>query len=148
MKILEAMPLILAAVYYLLTPFFVEQVRRGFGASLAQADAEWKGPDQPLPPHRTTEYLGTNIDWIVDAPQLVPCLLLPLAAVLFSFRDSAATAVILSLSVVGICAAALWIYTRSPLAYRSLGVVGGRYTPVTAAGLVLNLGAAILLVAR
>ena len=147
-RILDAMPLILAAIYYLLAPFFVGLARRGFIDSLTKADMEWKGPDNELPPHRTSEYLSTNIDWIIDAPQMVPSLLLPLAAVLFAFRNSFASAVILALSALGICVATLWIYFRSPLEYRSIGFLGHRYTLVTASGVILNTGAAILLILR
>lgn len=147
-RLLDSMPLILAAIYYLLAPFFIGLVRRGFIDSLSKADREWKGTDHPLPPHRTSEHLATNIDWIIDAPQMVPSLLLPLAAVLFALRNSVAAAIIFSLSTLGICAATLWIYSQSPLEYRSLGFVRHRYTLVTASGVILNFGAAILLLLR
>jgi hypothetical protein len=146
--LLEAIPLLLAAFYYLLSPFFSDLVKRGFISYLDKVDSEWHGPDSQMPPHRTSEVLGQNIDWVIDAPQMVPGLLLPLAAAIFALQSNDLSAVVLSFAAVGICAAVLWIYSRSPVQYRSMRFVWHRYTLVASLGVVLNVAAAIVLMVQ
>lgn len=144
-KLIGAFPVILAALYYALSPFFTELTRKGYTEYLDKVDAEWHGNGAPLPPHRTSEALGANIDWIIDAPQMVPSLLLPLATAIFALSDNDLSAVILSTAAILICVATLWIYSQSPIRYRSFRIVGHRYTVVSALGIVLNLAAAAML---
>jgi hypothetical protein len=146
-KLIAAFPVILAALYYALSPFFTELTRKGYTEYLDKVDAEWRGNSVPLPPHRTSQALGTNIDWIIDAPQMVPCLLLPLATAIFALNDNGLAAVILSAATILICVATLWIYSQSPIRYRSFRIIGHRYTVVSAFGIVLNLTAAAMLLA-
>ena len=42
-RFLESVPLILAAVYYLLAPFFTGLVHRGLIDYLEKVDSEWRG---------------------------------------------------------------------------------------------------------
>jgi len=79
---------------------------------------------------------------------MVPSLLLPLTAAVFAMHDNDLAGAILAFSTVGICAAALWIYSRSPLEYRSLRFIGSRYTLVSALGVILNLTGAGLILLR
>jgi hypothetical protein len=146
--LLEAIPLLLAAFYYLLFPFFSDLVKQGFINYLDKVDSEWRGPDSPVPLHRTSEALGQNIDWVIDAPQMVPGLLLPLAGAIFALQSNDWSAVVLSFASIGICAAVLWIYSRSPVEYQSMRFVGHRYTLVAGLGVVLNVAAAIVLLVR
>jgi hypothetical protein len=144
-KILDATPFLLATLYYLLTPFFTELVRRGLVGYLNDLDAEWQGPDVSRPPHLTPQAIASNIDWIVDAPQMVPTLLLPLAGAILALTNGDIVSVILSFSVLLVAAAALWIYTRSPVQYRSFRLIKHRYTIVSILGIALNAGTAALL---
>jgi hypothetical protein len=145
-KLIGAFPAILAALYYGLSPFFNELTRKGYIEYLDKIDAEWHGSTASLPPHRTSEALAANIDWIIDAPQTVPSLLLPLATALFALSNKNLSAIVLSAAVILICVATLWIYSQSPLRYRSLRLLGHRYTAVSAFGIVLNLGVAVMLI--
>jgi hypothetical protein len=145
-RLLEATPLLLATLYYILTPFFSGLGYRGYVSYLGKVNNEWQGPKVPLPPHLAPEALAANVDWLVDAPQMVPTLLLPLAAAVFAFHDSTISSIVLAFAAIVICVAALWIYSRSPLEYRSLRFIGNRYTVVAALGIVLNGTAAVLLI--
>lgn len=147
-KLLDATPLFLAALYYALTPFFSQQVRSGYIDYLQKVNSEWQGPKASIPPHLAPEALAANTDWLIDTPQMVPTLLLPLAAAVFALHDSDLSGVVLAFAAIVICAAVLWIYSRSPLQYRSLRFVGNRYTLVPALGVVLNAAAAVLLLTR
>jgi hypothetical protein len=147
-RFLEATPLLLGALYYIMTPFFGKLVRRGYISYMEKVEREWRGPKAPLPPHLSPEALAANIDWLIDAPQMVPTLLLPLAAAVFALQNTAISSIVLAFSAVGVSAAALWIYSRSPLEYRSLRFVKNRYTLVSLLGIVLNMGAAILVFFR
>lgn len=146
--LLEATPLLLAAFYYLLAPFFSDLVRQRFIVHLEKMDREWSGPEVQLPPHLTSAGLEQNIDWVIDAPQMVPGLLLPLAGAIFAFRDSDLSAIILAFATISICAAALWIYSQSPVKYQSIRFAGHRYTLVAALGVLLNGIAAVVLLIR
>lgn len=146
--LLEVVPLAIAAFYYLLSPFFNGLVRDGFVNYLEKTDDEWQGPITGLPPHRTTEALSANIDWVIDAPQMIPGLLLPLTAGIFALADQDAAAAILAFATVLICAATLWIYTRSPVEYRSLRLIGHRYTVVSVLGVILNAVTAMLILIK
>jgi len=140
-------PLILATAYYFASPFFSELVRKRFVDYLDAADREWHGQNYP-PPHRTSEALAANIDWIIDVPQVVPCFLLPLTAAIFAFRINDSSAVILIFAALAVCVATLWIYNRSPLDYRSMRIIGHRYTLVAGLGMFANAVTAILVLVR
>jgi len=138
-RLFVATPLLLAAMYYIFSPFFVQQARQRLIDYLEKVDREWEGPRDGLPPHLEPQAIGANVDWIIDAPQMVPTLLLPLAGAVFAFNDNGISGVILAFATVIICAATLWIYTRSPVEYRARRVIWHKYTVVSALGIVLNL---------
>jgi hypothetical protein len=138
-RLLVATPLLLAAVYYLFSPFFVQQARQRLIDYLEKVEREWEGPRDGLPPHLEPQAIGANTDWIIDAPQMVPTLLLPLAGAVFAFNDNGVSGIILAFATVIICAATLWIYTRSPVEYRAVRMIWHKYTVVSTLGIVLNL---------
>jgi hypothetical protein len=148
LRLLEATPLLLGALYYAMTPFFAQLTRRGYKTYMEKIEREWQGPKVSLPPHLDIEALAANIDWLIDAPQMVPTLLLPLAAAVFALRDSSISSVVLAFAAICVSGAALWIYSRSPLEYRSLRFLGNRYTVVSALGVILNAAAAVLILLR
>lgn len=136
--VLASIPLIIAGLYYLLSPFFIRLVRKGLTDYLDKVDQEWQGPKDEIPPHRTSEAIAANIDWVIDAPQMVPALLLPLTAAVFALQNNNTAAIVLSFSVVVICTATLWIYSCSPVEYRSMRLLGYRYTIIALVSIVLN----------
>jgi hypothetical protein len=138
-RLFVATPLLLAAVYYLFSPFFVQQTRQRLIDYLEKVDREWEGPRDGLPPHLEPQAIGATADWVIDAPQMVPTLLLPLAGAVFAFNENGISGVILAFATVIICAATLWIYTRSPVEYRARRVIWHKYTTVSALGIILNL---------
>jgi len=71
-----------------------------------------------------------------------------LALAIFTIRGSATSAVVISAACIVICVATLWIYSRSPLQYRSFRFIRHRYTVVNALGVVPNLAAARMPLAR
>ena len=146
-RLLEAAPLMIAALYYLCSPFFSKHVGKRLNDYLLLVDGEWTGPTNGTPPHRTSQSIGATLDWVTDAPQMVPVLLLPLTASVFAFQGTAA-AIILGFASVLICVLTLWIYFCPPLKYRSLRLIGHRYTVVSMLGMLLNGGAAALLFFR
>jgi hypothetical protein len=145
-RVLTAIPSSVAALYYALSPFFGRLVCTGLADYLGKVDHEWQGSLAGVPPHRSTEAISAIIDWVVDAPQMVPALLLPLTTAVFALRNKSAAAIVLSFSVVGICAATLWIYSCTPLEYRSKRLIGRRYTVVALAGVILNIASATVVV--
>src|SRR5690349_9111610 len=87
-RLLVATPLLLAALYYLFSPFFAEQARQRLIDYLEKVDREWEGPKINLPPHLEPQAIAANADWLIDAPQMVPTLLLPLAGAVFAFNEN------------------------------------------------------------
>jgi hypothetical protein len=143
-KILEAVPFVLAVLYYLFSPFFIGQARKGFIAYMEKADAEWQGDKALIPPHLKPKAVAANVDWIVDAPQMIPIILLPLAAAVFVLKG-VASEVILAFATIVICVLTLWIYSCSPIEYRALRIVRHKYTLASALGIVLNMATAIVI---
>ena len=146
--VLEAVPLLLATAYYAFAPFFSGLASKGLIEYLEKENKEWKGSLDEIPPHLTPGAIAANIDWVIDAPQLVPTLLLPLTAAVFAFKSSDVPTIILAFSSIVITVAALWIYNVSPLKYRSYKIIKNRYTVVAATGAILNGTAAILVLIR
>lgn len=147
-RLLEAVPLLLATAYYLSEPFFTSLAAKGLIEYLDKGNREWQGSLDELPPHLSPKAIAANVDWIIDAPQLVPTLLLPLTAVVLAFTDNDVPTVILAFSSIVIPIAALWIYNISPLKYRSYKIVKNKYTVVAATGVLLNGVAAGFVLAR
>lgn len=149
---LEAVPLLIAALYYLLSPFFVGITTKGLCDYLDGVDEEWSGDLDAIPPHRSSEALGGVLEWVMDAPQLVPSVLLPLLAVMFVIDSREVVAVVLAVTCLLLSVAALWIYRVSPLQYRAIRLrkykLVSQYTLVSMVGLLFNLAAAVLVVAN
>lgn len=143
-KLLHSTPSLLAALYYLSAPFFVRLTRRGYTDYAAKVDEEWQGPKY-TPPHLEPKAVAESIDWMIDAPQVVPTLLLPLAAAVFAIRDSAISSIVLAFASIAISICAVWIYSISPMEYRTFRIPKTGHTLVAVLGIVLNTTAAILL---
>jgi hypothetical protein len=144
-KLLEATPWLLAAFYYLFAPFFIEQARKRLIDYLDKVNEEWQGPKGSIPPHLTSKAIGATTDWVIDAPQLVPTLLLPLAGAVFSIHNNSIAGVILTFGTLVICTLTLWMYTRSPIEYQARRFIWHKYTLLSILGLVLNLAVAAIL---
>lgn len=146
-RLLDAIPLMLAALYYLFAPFFLSLTCRGLTDYLKNVSKEWQGMHD-VPPHLTPESIAATCEWVADAPQVIPTLLLPLAAAVFAIQSQDIPAVVLAFASVVICVATLWIYSTSPLKYRSYKFVKGKYTIVAVVGVALNAAAAGFVLSR
>lgn len=146
-KFLQATPFLLAAFYYLLSPFFIQQTRRRLTDYFEKINAEYVGPKDPVPPHLSPEAIGATADWIIDAPQVVPTLLLPLAGAVFSLHDNSIAGIIVAFAAVIVCVATLWMYTRSPIEYQARRFIWHTYSLVSVVGIILNLLVGIILLA-
>jgi hypothetical protein len=144
-KLLVAAPFLLAALYYAISPFFAQQVRRRLADYFDKVNAEWEGPTDCIPPHLKTDAITATTDWTIDAPQMVPTLLLPLAGAVFALNDNNIVGVVLAFATVMICVATLWIYMRSPIEYQARRFAWRRYTSVSALGLALNIAVSVVL---
>jgi len=144
-RFLEAVPFLLAATYYMFGPFFISQVRQKLVDHLKKVGDEWKGP-QDSPPHLTPRAIAVTAEWTIDAPQVVPTLLLPLAGAVFALRSSSISAAVLAFAALVISVFCLWIYAQSPLEYRAHRYIFHRYTILSMLGIILNLVIVIVLV--
>jgi hypothetical protein len=145
-KLLRATPSLLAALYYVSAPFFSRMTRQRYVDHAEKVGREWQGSVANIPPHLDPKIIAENIDWVIDAPQVVPTLLLPLATAVFAIRDSAVASIVLAFSSIGISIFALWMYSKSPVEYRSLRIPTTKHTIVAVLGIVLNISAALLLI--
>src|SRR6516164_7597444 len=139
-RVLQATPLMVAALYYLLSPFFIGRACKGLSDYLKGISSTLTGPTPNVPLHLTPDAVAATCEWVIDAPQLIPTLLLPLAAAVFTLQSQDVPAIVLAFASVVICAATLWIYSVSPLQYRARKL--WKYTIVAVAGVILNAAAA------
>ena len=149
-----ALPFFVAAGYYSVSPFFGRITRQTIQEYLEKVSASWQGPTTDAS-HLEPASLAQLTDWITDAPQLIPTLLLPIAGALFAVTTSAnASNAILAGAVLVLSIAAVWIYHYNPVKYGQKRLLPKKYTPVflrqkytlvSFAGLVLNLAVGVVL---
>ena len=142
-KILLAAPFVIAVAYYLVSPYFSRRAIIGFENHMKRVESEHVHPDDlDVRGHEAELEINEAIheralEWVVDAPQIVPTILLPVAGLLFAAITAPKIALLVALIAAVVTAAAtLWIYSENPIVYRSRRL--GGYTCVALLGMALN----------
>src|SRR5664280_596646 len=156
-----ATPFLIASLYYLLSPIFVERTRSTLVRVLEDALGEYTGSAtlSEIPAHLRPSSLGETVDWTIDVSQMAPTFLLAVTGAILAVSEKISAALLgLAWGVTTLTAIAwaLWIYDRQPLSYRPIHTedeskvrhawvkVRRMYTPVSLVGLVLNLAVVVL----